>query len=91
MHRIHFAYMGLVGYRLHMEDTHAMTTFGPSLLPYKLNHSHLHQLVHGFDLIKVIEEILDSCRLGDVTERDKCVALACRVGFLRPNQLYSGK
>lgn len=64
-----------------------MTTFRLSLLPYQLNHSHLHQLVHGLDLIKIVEEILDGRGLRDVTESDKRVALACRVGFLRPNQL----
>lgn len=60
-----------------------MTTFRLSLLPYKLNHSHLHQLVHGLDLIKIVEEILDGRGLRDVTECDERVALACRVGFLR--------
>lgn len=74
-----------------MGDTHAMTTFRLSLLPYKLNHSHLHQLVHGLDLIKIVEEILDGRGLRDVTECDERVALACRVGFLRPNQLYSSR
>jgi hypothetical protein len=64
------------------EQTYSVATLRLGLFSHQLNHGHLHQLVHSANRVKVVDQVSNSSGLRDVAERDKGIALTCRVGFL---------
>ena len=56
-----------------------MTALCLGFLAHKLDHGHLHELVHAANLIEVVEQIADGRRLRDVAERHESISLTRRV------------
>ena len=66
MQRIHLAWLGQ-NLNHFLQQTYSVSSFDFSLLSDKLDHSHLHELVHAGDLIQITEKVSNGSGLRDAT------------------------